>query len=39
MKIPDLERGAVGKLSDQHAFACVNIGLLIGLYAVYGFST
>jgi hypothetical protein len=37
MKIPDRERGAVGKLSDHLALGCVMVGMLIALYAVYGF--
>jgi hypothetical protein len=39
MKMPDHERGAVGKLSDYLALGCVIVGMLIGLYAVYGFLT
>jgi hypothetical protein len=39
MKMPDHERGAAGKLSDYLALGCVIVGMLIGLYAVYGFLT
>jgi hypothetical protein len=31
------ERDVVGKLSDRLALGCVMVGMLIGLYAVYGF--
>jgi len=37
MKMPDRERDAVGKFSDRLALGCVMVGMLIGLYAVYGF--
>jgi hypothetical protein len=39
MKMPDRERGAAKKLPDHLALGCVIVGMLIGLYAVYGFLT
>jgi hypothetical protein len=37
MKMRDREGDAVGKFSDRVALGCVMVGMLIGLYAVYGF--